>query len=71
MQIAPNTNERVDLIALAARLGEVGKVTSNPFLLRLAVDDYLLTVFADGRTIVGGTDDPAVAKTVLAKYLGS
>ena len=71
VQIAPNTNERVDLIALAARLGEVGKVTSNPFLLRLAVDDYLLTVFADGRTIVGGTDDPVVAKTVLAKYLGS
>ena len=71
IQIAPSTAESVDLEALAARLGDVGRVTSNPFLLRLAVDDFLLTVFADGRTIVGGTDDPAVARTVLAKYIGN
>jgi len=71
VQIAPETSEPVDLPALARRLGDLGRVTTNPFLLRLAVDDYLLTVFADGRTIVGGTDDPAVARTVLAKYIGS
>ena len=70
VQISPDTSKRVDLPALAGRLREVGEVTTNPFLLRLRVEDFLLTVFADGRTIVGGTDDPAVAKTVLAKYLG-
>ncbi len=70
VQIAPASPEPVDLPALALRLSAAGKVTANPFLLRLSVDDYLLTVFADGRTIIGGTDDPAVARTVLAKYLG-
>lgn len=71
VQIAPTANEPINLSALAEQLSEVGRVTTNPFLLRLAVDDYLLTVFADGRTIVGGTDDPAVARTVLAKYIGN
>jgi adenylyltransferase/sulfurtransferase len=45
-------------------------VSGNPFLLRLEVEGLQLTVFADGRTIVGGTDDPAVARTVHAKYVG-
>lgn len=71
VQIAPASPEPIELTALAERLREIGQVTANPFLLRLSVEDYLLTVFADGRTIVGGTDDPAVARTVHAKYLGS
>ncbi|MGI9428381.1 MAG: ThiF family adenylyltransferase [Bythopirellula sp.] len=71
VQISPTATESTDLAALADRLRSVGKITTNPFLLRLAVDDYLLTIFADGRAIVGGTDDPAVARTVLAKYIGS
>lgn len=71
VQIAPGDAEPVDLTALANRLGELGVVTANRFLVRLAVEDYLLTVFADGRTIVSGTDDPAVARTVLAKYIGN
>jgi len=71
VQIAPDTTGSIDLPALGERLSTLGHVTSNRFLLRLTVDDYQLTVFADGRTLVGGTDDPAVARTVLAKYLGS
>lgn len=60
----------VDLLALASKLQEVGRVTANPYLVRLEVDNYQLTVFADGRTVVGGTDDPAEARTVHAKYIG-
>lgn len=71
VQISPQAGEHVDLQVLAARLRPVGKVTVNPFLLRLAVEDYVITLFADGRAIVGGTDDPAQAKTVLARYVGS
>ena len=71
VQIAPSGDERVELEVLADRLAKVGKVSANPFLLRLSVDEYMLTIFADGRTIVGGTDDPAVARTVLAKYVGN
>jgi len=46
-------------------------VSANPFLLRLEVDGYLITLFPDGRAIIGGTDEIAVAKTVYAKYVGS
>ncbi|TWU25769.1 ThiF family adenylyltransferase [Bythopirellula polymerisocia] len=70
VQISPTAGESVDLAVLAERLGSIGRVTTNPYLVRLAVGDYLLTVFADGRTIVGGTDDPALARTLHAKYVG-
>ena len=36
----------------------------NKFLLRLEVDGYQLTVFPDGRAIIGGTDDMATARTL-------
>ena len=49
---------------------EYSKVTSNPFLIRCNVEKYELTIFKDGRAIVQGTKDPAMAKTVYAKYVG-
>jgi adenylyltransferase/sulfurtransferase len=59
-----------DLDDLARRLEGVGRVTRNQFLLRLKVDSFELTIFPDGRTIVQGTSDPAVARTAYAKYIG-
>jgi len=32
---------------------------------------YEITVFADGRAIVKGTSDPAVARSIYAQYIGS
>jgi molybdopterin-synthase adenylyltransferase len=63
--------ERLSLEDLARKLAGVGRVSRNPFLLRLTVDDYILTVFPDGRAIIGGTDDIATARTLYAKYIGS
>jgi molybdopterin-synthase adenylyltransferase len=71
VQVSPAQSEPIDLAVLAEKVGRLGTVTANPYLMRLAVDDYLITVFADGRCIVGGTEDEAVARTVLAKYIGS
>lgn len=62
---------RVSLEELAARLAPLGPVHRNAFLLRLSVAGYELTVFADGRAIIAGTDDVATARTLYAKYLGS
>ena len=70
VQISAASAETIDLSALATKLGQVGRVTANDFLVRLEVDNYKLTVFADGRTIVSGTDDEAAARTVHAKYVG-
>jgi adenylyltransferase/sulfurtransferase len=63
--------QSISLEALQQKLQEVGVVTRNPFLLRLEVDRYRLTVFPDGRAIIGGTDDIAEARTIYARYIGS
>ena len=71
VQLSFPDRQTVSLEALEAKLAGVGRITSNRFLLRLAVDDFLITVFPDGRAIVGGTEDIAEAKTVYAKFIGS
>jgi molybdopterin-synthase adenylyltransferase len=71
VQLNAPVDARVSLEGLAARLAGVGRVERNAFLLRLTVDGYVLTVFPDGRTIVGGTNDPAAARTLHARYIGA
>ena len=61
---------QVPLDQLAQRLEGLGPIRRNPFLLRITVDGFELTVFPDGRAIVGGTDDPTTARAVYAKYIG-
>ena len=41
------------------------------FLLRFRIDPYEMTVFTDGRAILKGTKDPAVARTLYARYIGA
>jgi adenylyltransferase/sulfurtransferase len=60
----------VDLAGLAARLAPLGEVRVNEFALRFRVPPHEMTVFADGRAIVKGTSDPAVARALYARYLG-
>ena len=50
-----------------------GKVTVNPFLIRLTVEGgaFELTIFSDARAIIKGTDDPTVAKSIYARYVGA
>lgn len=60
----------INLDELAARLAPLGQVTRNQYLLRVNVEQFELTAFADGRVIVCGTDDPATARTVCARYIG-
>jgi len=37
---------------------------------RFSADDIGLTVFRDGRAIFDGIDDPAIARTLYARYIG-
>ncbi len=71
VQLSQPARDHLSLEVLAAKLASVGRVTRNSFLLRLAVDDYVLTVFPDGRAIVTGTDDVAIARSLYAKYIGN
>ncbi|PYT93389.1 MAG: thiamine biosynthesis protein ThiF [Acidobacteria bacterium] len=62
----------LDLAALARRLQPVVEdVRQNDFLIRFRVAPYEMTVFADGRAILKGTKDPAVARSLYARYLGA
>ncbi len=60
----------ISLDRLAAQLEGVGQVTQNPYLLRLQVGGYEITVFSDARAIISGTDDVATARSLYAKYIG-
>ena len=70
VQILHQNGTKLDLENLAERLKRVGGVTYNSFLLRLKLEKYELTVFPDGRSIISGTNDPAIAKGLYAKYIG-
>ncbi len=71
VQIRRRDGSRLDLDDLARRLGAIGTLQRNRFLLRAEIDAYRLTVFEDGRAIIGGTTDPAVARSVYARYIGT
>jgi molybdopterin-synthase adenylyltransferase len=62
----------IDLQALLGRLAAtLSDVRQNGFLLRFRADPYEVTVFSDGRAVVKGTKDPAVARSLYAKYIGA
>ena len=63
----------LDLSELGNRLksGAAAEVRNNSFLLRFRVAPYDVTVFADGRAIVKGTKDPAVARSLYARFVGT
>jgi adenylyltransferase/sulfurtransferase len=71
VQLSFPNRDSFSLERLASQLEGVGRVTWNSYLLRLTVDKYVLSVFPDGRAIIGGTDDIAEARTVYAKYVGN
>ena len=63
---------RLDLAELGRNLAAGGgEVRHNEFLLRFRVPPYEVTVFADGRAIIKGTRDPAVARSLYARYVGA
>lgn len=65
-------NRRLDLADLGRRLERSSMaVKSNGFLLRFLVPPYEVTVFPDGRAVVKGTQDPALARTLYARYIGA
>lgn len=61
----------VDFAALQSRLQALGEVRFNQLLLRFTHGEHTLTVFADGRAIIQGTTDPALARSLYARFIGS
>jgi molybdopterin-synthase adenylyltransferase len=65
-------NRKLDLDELGRQIAKAPAdgLHHNEFLLRFRVPPYEMTVFADGRAIVKGTKDPAIARSLYARYVG-
>lgn len=61
----------LDLGELKRRLSKIGPVRANDFALRFEVDVYEMTIFPDGRAIIKGTTDVAVARSLYSRYIGN
>jgi adenylyltransferase/sulfurtransferase len=61
----------VDLAEMSARLKPHGMVKHNDFVLKFWHEPYEMTLFPDGRAIIKGTTDTAVARSLYARYVGS
>jgi adenylyltransferase/sulfurtransferase len=59
------------LVEIAARLRPLGDVLVNDFVVRFRTPSHELTLFRDGRAIVRGTDDPRLARSLVARYFGA
>ncbi len=63
---------KIDLESLAKNLAAVGiAVTKNDFLLKFGVPPYEMTLFRDGRAILKGSTDPAIARSLYSRYIGA
>jgi len=61
----------VDFSEISRRLRPHGAVRHNEFVLKFWRDPYEMTLFPDGRAIIKGTTDAAIARSLYARYIGS
>jgi len=61
----------INLGDISERLRLHGSVRRNDFVLKFWKGPFEMTLFPDGRAIIKGTTDTAVARSLYAKYVGS
>ena len=73
VQVRPITTGAIDLLQLGAKLRALGEVAAHPSFARFRPTGSALTlsIFPDGRVIVNGTSDIAVARALVARYIGA
>jgi len=61
----------LNFVEMTVRLQPHGSVRHNDFVLKFWHEPYEFTLFPDGRAIIKGTSDVAVARSLYARYVGS
>jgi molybdopterin-synthase adenylyltransferase len=61
----------VNLAQMSELLKPHGTVKHNDFVLKFWRDPYEMTLFPDGRAIIKGTTDTAIARSLYARYVGN
>jgi adenylyltransferase/sulfurtransferase len=64
-------NRPVDFAELSGNLAPHGTVKHNEFVLKFWRPPYEVTLFPDGRAIIKGTTDTAIARSLYARFIGS
>ncbi len=73
IQVNPRSRQRLDLDQIQSSLSTHGHFTNFGVLVKGTLRDepYTLSVFHDGRAIIEGITDPALARSVYARYIGN
>ena len=61
----------IQFAELSAQLQPHGTVRFNDYVLKFWRDPHEITLFPDGRAIIKGTTDTAVARSLYARFVGS
>ncbi len=68
-------HEAIDFNELKAKLETHGRVSVNDFMLTAWIEEddqaYEITLFSNGRALIKGTQEAAIARSVYARYVGS
>lgn len=64
-------NRPIEFAELSQRLQAHGPVKHNNFVLKFWREPYEMTLFPDGRAIIKGTTDTAIARSLYARFVGS
>jgi len=70
VQITPVAGSGFSFKDLSERLKRFDGTEVNDIFIKFRSDGYQLTIFANGRTIIKGTTDLNLAKSLFAKYIG-
>jgi adenylyltransferase/sulfurtransferase len=70
IQITPVNDVDISFEDLGKKLQKFGEINYHKLILRFKIPGYELNIFKNGRTIIIGTNDKKIAKSLYAKYIG-
>jgi adenylyltransferase/sulfurtransferase len=73
VQVRPHQDAEMNLDGVAEKLGSAGTVENLGFMVRCKLQTpkgIRLSIFPDGRVLVDGTADLALARSLVSRYVG-
>jgi adenylyltransferase/sulfurtransferase len=70
VQITPIKQGKISFEELEQKLRKIGDVNRDEIVLKFKIPNYEFNIFRNGRTIIHGTNDKTIAKSLYAKYIG-
>ncbi|MCL5036179.1 MAG: ThiF family adenylyltransferase [Chloroflexi bacterium] len=71
-QVTSKSEGEIDLEDMAQKLGRLGKVKKNPYLIAFSPDDKrTITVFKEGRALIRGVSTEEEALSLYSQFIGA